>query len=48
MIKFTDDVWQDHVSWQREDKKILKCINRSLYIVENDVIGFLSFRDHYK
>lgn len=84
MIKFTDDAWQDYVSWQREDKKILKRINRLIedikrhpfegigkpeplkydftgawsrritdehrliYIVENDVIGFLSFRDHYK
>lgn len=28
MIKFTDDAWQDYVSWQREDKKILKRINR--------------------
>ena len=84
MIKFTDDAWQDYVSWQREDKKILKRINRLIedikrhpfegigkpeplkydftgawsrritdehrliYIVENYVIGFLSFRDHYK
>ena len=83
MIKFTNNAWEDYVSWQREDKKVLKRINRLIedikrnpftgigkpeplkyefsgvwsrritdehrliYVVDDDVIGFLSFRDHY-
>lgn len=28
MFNFTEQAWDDYVSWQREDKKILKRINR--------------------
>ena len=84
MFNFTEQAWKDYVSWQQEDKKILKRINRLIedikrnpfegigkpeplksrdsgawsrritdehrlvYMVEEDEIYFLSFRDHYK
>lgn len=84
MISFTDEAWADYTSWQQEDKKILKRINRLIedirrhpfeglgkpeplkyqyagawsrritdehrlvYMVKEDEIYFLSFRDHYK
>ena len=84
MFNFTEQAWKDYVSWQQEDKKILKRINRLIedikrnpfegigkpepltyrysgawsrripdahrlvYLVEEDEIYFLSFRDHYK
>lgn len=28
MFNFTEQAWQDYVSWQQEDKKTLKRINR--------------------
>lgn len=28
MFNFTEQAWKDYVSWQQEDKKILKRINR--------------------
>lgn len=28
MINFTKEAWEDYISWQYEDKKILKRINR--------------------
>ena len=28
MINFTDEAWEDYLSWQQEDRKILKRINR--------------------
>ncbi|HEO7341954.1 TPA: type II toxin-antitoxin system YoeB family toxin, partial [Streptococcus agalactiae] len=28
MFNFTEEAWKDYVSWQQEDKKILKRINR--------------------
>lgn len=28
MFNFTEQAWKDYISWQREDKKILKRINR--------------------
>ncbi|EGP66214.1 addiction module toxin, Txe/YoeB family [Streptococcus sp. oral taxon 056 str. F0418] len=84
MINFTDEAWEDYLSWQQEDRKILKRINRLIeeikrqpfegigkpeplkyqyagawsrritdehrliYMVKEDEIYFLSFRDHYK
>lgn len=83
MYQFTRSAWEDYVSWQQEDKKILKRINRLIediyrhpfeglgkpeplkfqfsgawsrritdehrliYMVEDDKIVFLSFRNHY-
>lgn len=83
MYQFTRSAWADYVSWQQEDKKILKRINRLIediyrqpfeglgkpeplkfqfsgawsrritdehrliYMVEEDKIVFLSFRNHY-
>ena len=84
MINSTDEAWEDYLSWQQEDRKILKRINRLIeeikrqpfegigkpeplkyqyagawsrritdehrliYMVKEDEIYFLSFRDHYK
>lgn len=28
MFNFTEQAWQDYISWQQEDKKTLKRINR--------------------
>ncbi|WP_159567847.1 Txe/YoeB family addiction module toxin [Streptococcus halichoeri] len=28
MFNFTDEAWKDYVSWQQEDQKVLKRINR--------------------
>lgn len=83
MYQFTENAWEDYVSWQQEDKKTLKRINRLIedinrhpfeglgkpeplkyqysgawsrritdehrliYMVEDNQIIFLSFRNHY-
>lgn len=83
MFNFTEDAWEDYLYWQREDKKLLKRINRLIedinrhpfeglgkpeplkyqysgawsrritdehrliYMIEDEQIYFLSFKDHY-
>ncbi len=36
MFNFTEEAWKDYVSWQQEDKKILKRINRLIEDIKRD------------
>ena len=34
ILSFSDDAWEDYLYWQRQDKKILKKINRLIKEIE--------------